>query len=149
MLLAAVERGGRVHVQPLATHSRDAIETALDGMLAPGAVAMTDGLPACRHFGAERTHLAVNHSRHEYARTDGDTGLRVHVNTAEGFNATMKRAVVGVFRWISRKHLVRYACETSFRWNRRTAEAPERLREMLRLACRRRLPYATLIGATG
>lgn len=35
MLLVAVERGGRVHVQPLATHSRDAIETALDGMLAP------------------------------------------------------------------------------------------------------------------
>jgi hypothetical protein len=71
-----------------------------------------------------------------------------HVNTAEGFNATMKRAVVGVFHRISRKHPVRYACETSFRWNRRATEAPERLREMLRLARGRCLPYAVLIGAT-
>jgi len=56
-------------------------------------------------------------------------------------------SIRGVFHWISRKHLVRYACETSFRWNRRAAEAPERLREMLHHACGRRLSYAALVGA--
>ncbi len=34
------------------------------------AVVMTDGLPAYKHFGAKHTHLAVNHSAREYARTD-------------------------------------------------------------------------------
>jgi len=65
--------------------------------------------------------LRVNHSAEEFARNDERTGLRAHVNTAESLHAILKRAIMGVWHWISDKHLGRYLSETVFHWNRRDA----------------------------
>jgi len=51
---------------------------------------MTDELPAYTGVGRE---YAAHHSDDEFAPTDG--GLRVHVNTAESFNAMLKRGIDG------------------------------------------------------
>jgi len=40
-------------------------------------------------------HHRVRHSDDEFTRTDGE--FRVHVNTAESFNAMLKRGIIGVF----------------------------------------------------
>ena len=61
-------------------------------------------------------HSHVNHSKHEYSRGD------VHNNTAESFNGNFKRAQIGVFHYMSDKHLLRYLNEFSFRWENRVAE---------------------------
>ena len=58
-------------------------------------------------------HHAVNHARREFVRGQW------HVNTVEGFFGLFKRAIVGVWHWISGKHLHRYANEHGFRWNHR------------------------------
>jgi hypothetical protein len=57
---------------------------------------------------------------------------RVHSNTAESFNATVKRAVIGVWHWMSNKHTDRYLTEVAFRWNERKADTNSRLETMLR-----------------
>jgi len=58
------------------------------------ATLMTDELPAYTGVGREyAAHHRVRHSDDEFARTDG--GLRVHVNTAESFNAMLKRGIDG------------------------------------------------------
>jgi hypothetical protein len=44
---------------------------------------------------------------------------KAHSNTAESWNARFKRAINGVWHWISIKHLDRYCTETAFRWNHR------------------------------
>ena len=62
-------------------------------------------------------HSHVNHSKHEYSRGD------VHNNTTESFNANFKRAQIGVFHYMSDKHLSRYLNEFSFRWENRVADA--------------------------
>ncbi len=79
---------------------------------------VTDELPAYSGVGREyAAHHRVRHSDDGFARTDGE--FRVHANTAESFNAMLKRAVVGVFHYVSAKHLHRYAIETAFQWNER------------------------------
>ena len=60
-----------------------------------------------------RAHSTVNHSEKEYARGD------VYNNTAESFSAILERAKLGVFHYISRKHLKRYLHEIGFRWDHR------------------------------
>jgi hypothetical protein len=149
LVLVAVERGGRVEAQVIATHSKAAIAQALEGKLDAAAVVMTDGLPAYKHFGAKHTHLAVNHSAREYARTDDKTGLRAHVNTVEAFNGSMRRAIIGVFHFISVKHLGRYASEASHRWNHRDTSVMERLSGMVRNGSGRVLPYGLLTAGGG
>ena len=61
-------------------------------------------------------HSHVNHSRREYSRGD------VHNNTAESFNSNFKRALIGVFHYVSEKHLSRYLNELAFRWENRVED---------------------------
>jgi len=63
---------------------------------------MTDSLPAYGFLGAQRQ--SVKHSSKEFVRTEAD-GSSVHVNTAESCHADLRRMVLGVHHWISRKHL--------------------------------------------
>jgi hypothetical protein len=58
-------------------------------------------------------HSHVNHSKGEYKRG------AAHSNTAESFSAMLERARMGVFHYISPKHLSRYLHEFSFRWEAR------------------------------
>lgn len=58
-------------------------------------------------------HSTVNHSAGEYARGNA------HSNTAESFASFFERTRVGVFHFISDKHLSRYLHEATFRWENR------------------------------
>jgi len=164
LVLVGAERGGKVVAKVIPTHGKEAIASALDGLLDPKATVMTDGLPAYpalgaakspEHIGKRQTHLAVNHSSREYARTDPTTGQRVHVNPAfraaeapgvESFNGFMRRAVVGVWHQISVKHLGRYASEATFRWNRKKDDVLARMQAMIRNGDGRLLSYRFLVG---
>lgn len=147
LLLVAAERDGDVFTRVIPTHGRKAVSEALKGVLDASAVVMTDGLPAYKHLGADRMHLSINHSQREYARTDADTGQRVHVNRVESFNGFLGRAVVGVFHFVSPKHLGRYAGEAAFRWNRRMTSCLDRMAFPVRNGAGRLLPYGFLTGA--
>jgi len=61
-------------------------------------------------------HDWLNHSQKEYARGEA------HNTKAESFNANLERAKLGVFHYMSKKHLARYLHEVCFRWNHRIAE---------------------------
>ncbi len=141
LLLVAAERGGEVATKVIPTHGKAAVAEALDGVLSADARAMTDGLPAYSHLGAERTHLSVNQSQREYARTDSATGHRV-----ESFSGFLGRAVVGAFHFVSPKHLGRYAGEAAFRWNRKADACLERMALLVRGGVGRTLPYRFLTG---
>lgn len=144
LMLVAAARGGKVVTKIIPTHSKAAIAEALDGVLDPGASVMTDGLPAYKHIGRIQPHISVNHSARQYARTNPQTGLRVHINRVEAFNGFMHRAVVGVWHQISVKHLGRYASETAFRWNRKAEACLPRMARMVRNGEGRLLPYDLL-----
>ena len=122
MAFTAVERGGKARMSVLATHSTEAIARFVFDWVARSAIISTDELPAYLGIGRMQAgHIRVNHSAEEFARDDARTGLRAHVNTAESLHALLKRAIVGVWHWISDKHLGRYLAETAFHWNNRGA----------------------------
>lgn len=120
LVLTMVERGGRVALERIASHSTWAIGRAAASHLAPEAVMVTDALPAYRRVAAGRSHLIVTHSDGEYVRRDpAGLGVDAHTNTAESVHGLIRRAVIGVWHWISPKHLDRYLDELAWRHNRR------------------------------
>ena len=147
LLLVAAQRGGDVVAKAISTHSRIAIGAALDGVMSADATVMSDGLPAYKHLGGDRPHLSVTHSVGEYARTDDLIGRRVHVNRVESFNAFLRRAIVGVWHWVSAKHLQRYAGETTFRWNHVNEICLDRMARLIRNGYGEHLPYVDLTAA--
>ncbi|MGH7090170.1 MAG: transposase [Stellaceae bacterium] len=65
----------------------------------------------------------------------------MHVNTAESWNALLKRSIYGSFHHISREHLSRYCDEVSFRWDRRGMDDTDRAAAAVKAGEGKRLTY--------
>ncbi len=81
----------------------------------------------------------MRHSR-EYVRG------QVHTNGMESFWATLKRGYVGVYHWMSVKHLRRYVNEFSSRHNNRPLDTEAQMMATVRGMDGKRLRYEDLIA---
>lgn len=96
---------------------------------------MTDAMRSYQGLEKEFAgHGVVDHSE-EYVR-----GI-VHTNFAESFFSLIKRAVLGTFHHISRKHMQRYLEEFDFRWNTRHETDDKRMVQAIKKAEGKRLKY--------
>jgi transposase-like protein len=117
-VFALVERKGGVRSHHMATVSARTLRPILNAHLKDSkkTALMTDGDGQYRilvdMFGS---HEFVNHSDGEYVRGN------VHTNTVEGYFATLKRGINGVYHHVSEAHLKRYLAEFDFRYNERSA----------------------------
>lgn len=122
LVLTMVERGGSAVMKRIETHSTEAIEAAARPHLDPFATLATDGLAAYGPVAAAtgRPHLVITHSTGEFVAHDPD-GVRppAHTNTAESLHNDLRRSVLGVWHWLSEKHLDRYLGEITWRRNRK------------------------------
>ena len=120
MAFTAVARAGEVRLTAILSHGTANLIAPVRRFVDPSAILATDELPAYLAIGRQHAgHITVNHSAGEFARKDERTGLRAHCNTAESVHALLKRAYVGVFHWVSGKHMDRYLREVEFHWNHR------------------------------
>jgi len=75
---------------------------------------ITDEHKAYYWLQARYRHQSVNHSKGEYKKGDN-----FHTNSLEGFWATMKRGIYGIYHHISSKYTQNYVNEFCFRYNNR------------------------------
>jgi len=136
-VMGIVERGGRLKLKVIGGSCfKDMVRQHVDS----SAVVVTDEHLGYRGLSQEFAgHESVNHSQGEYKRDDW------HTNTIEGAFSLLKRGYIGIYHWMSPKHLQRYCEEFSHRYNSRLITDPERFTLTLQRS-RRRLRYATLIA---
>ncbi|HWE72972.1 MAG TPA: IS1595 family transposase [Stellaceae bacterium] len=132
-----VERGGRVRATVMSQPIDGAIKRNIAKNVAQGTEMHTDEHKAYK--GIERItggmHFSVTHYLNEFAKED------IHNNTAESWNALLKRSIVGSFHHVSREHLSRYCDEVSFRWDRRSMDDSERTDAAIKGGEGKRLTY--------
>lgn len=131
------ERGGQVRAFPVEATDRDHLHAAVVQNVQRGSNLFTDCNPAYRGLPGF-THGAVKHSAGEFVR-----GI-IHTNGIESFWSLLKRGYVGVFHFMSVKHLFRYVNEFAGRENagHNTMAGIDRI---IAGAEGRRLDYRTLI----
>ena len=134
-----VEREGRARAVVLETPIDGALKRNIAANVAPGTHLHSDEHKG--YVGVEKLikggyHLSVTHGKGEYARGDG-----THINTAESWNALLKRSIVGSFHHVSREHLARYCDEVSFRWDRKDMDDTERTAQAIKGGEGKRLTY--------
>jgi transposase-like protein len=125
VVLALVERKGRVRAKPVKTISANELKGAIRKNVDKKSRIMTDELPSYKGIGKEFDggHKVVRHSKGQYVRgKDHD----IHVNEAESYFALLKSGIDGTFHHVSDKHLHRYCDEFSFRWDERKTTDGER-----------------------
>ncbi|NHQ75060.1 transposase [Roseovarius gahaiensis] len=127
----------REGIRVIASHGQTDIGLAARALVKTVGTFMTEALPAYSVLGTHRR--SVTHSTKEFARTDAD-GTSVHVNTAESCHADLRRMVLGVHHWISRKHLDRYLGDLAFRRSLRESDLLARLGAALTSPGRRIIP---------
>jgi transposase-like protein len=132
-----VEREGRARATMMEWPIDGAIKRNIVANVEKGTHLQSDEHKAYR--GTEKLiegeHSAVRHMIGEYEK-DG-----VHNNTAESWNALLKRSIYGSFHHISREHLSRYCDEVSFRWDRRDMNDTDRTAAAIKAAEGKRLTY--------
>lgn len=130
MVFAAIERGGDARSAVVVTASGAALDPLMFQWFDRDSILCTDELATYNWFGGKmKRHHKVTHSAGEYARTEG--AVRVHTNTAEGFFGLFKMALLGIHHAVSPKHMHRYVTEHTFRYNRRSHDAGERIARCL------------------
>ncbi len=113
-MLIAAQRHGPVRAVPINDEKASTVQPIVDQHIDKDCHLMSDGHRTYISIGKTfSAHSYVNHSSGEYAR--GDT----HSNTAESFASFFERTRVGVFHFMSDKHLSRYLHEATFRWDNR------------------------------
>lgn len=134
-VVTLVERGtGRVRAFPMPRVTANNLDAAINALVEPNAMMMTDDFSAYAKLGREN-HQAVNHSKDEYVRGD------VHTNTVEGFFSLLKRGITGVYHHVGRGHLNRYCDEFSFRYENRKMSDGKRTALVVAGAEGKRLTY--------
>ena len=99
---------------------------------------MTDEYKSYRKLDMAYKHNFIAHSEFQYVKDD------IHTNTIEGFFSLLKRSILGIYHFVSPKHIEKYLAESTFRYN--TKEETEENRFNLLLDnCNGRITYNGLI----
>lgn len=138
VVMGFVEREGRLRFQVV--EGRGKIKQAVLETVCTSAELLTDTSGVYK--GMEKvypSHQVIDHAGGEYVRG------KVHTNTIEGAFSLLDRGIIGIYHFVSVKHLQKYVDEFAFRYNTRKENECSRFNLLLR-NCDQRLTYQTLIA---
>lgn len=112
-VLGMVERKGNVIARVIKNTSQKEITPKIIEFVERNAILYTDEWHGYNTVDKMYFHFCVDHGRGQY-------GIgRVNTNTIEGFWTLLKRGYIGIYHYMSPKHLQRYVNEFVFRYNTR------------------------------
>jgi len=124
-VVSVLQRGGRVQSRHVEQVTADNLKEMVNSMIDENAHVMTDSSTVLeKAFLGRRTHSQVNHRDKEYVRYED--GLCITTNAIEGYFATLKRGINGVYHHVGKQHLHRYLSEFDFRYNSRKEKDGDR-----------------------
>src|SRR5713101_1310487 len=116
-VVSVLQRGGRVQSRHVARVTAENLQPMIQQMVAEDAHVMTDSSSVLMGALMTHKHDQVNHKAKEYVRYED--GVCISTNTIEGYFATLKRGINGVYHHVGKQHLHRYLSEFDFRYNSR------------------------------
>ena len=110
--------------------------------IATDSVIMTDSATTYTNIGKQFAyHGTVDHSKKEYVKEDV-----IHTNTIEGSFSLLDRMIIGIYHFVSPKHLQAYCNESAYRYNTRKITDPQRFEHAVKMCGNSRLTYQKLIN---
>jgi len=140
MVFGILERQGKVFTQVVPANDGKVLKPIILDKVKEGAIVMTDGFGAYKGLDKLKgfQHEVVNHHQGEYFREG------FHTNSIEGYWSIFKRGIIGIYHYVSPKHLHRYCDEFTYRYNTRHITDNDRFISALTNADGVRLKYTEL-----
>lgn len=141
-VVGMVERDGKLVAKKVKTTAAKYLTPEIIKTIKEAATLYTDEWGGYSGLDRLYNHLFVKHNSGEYVNDD------IYTNTIEGFWSLLKRGIVGIYHFVSRKHLQYYVDEFVFRYNTRKFDTEKaRFDYFLTAISTKYLPYKTLIAA--
>lgn len=137
-VLGILQRDGSVYAKKVYSASHEYILPVIYSRVQEGATIYTDNWPAYQMLDVKYDHYVIDHSKGKYVNG------RIHTNGIEGFWSQLKRGIVGIYHYVSYKHLNAYCNEFAYRYNTRKVSDPERFRASLKRSQGKRIKYREL-----
>ena len=136
-----VERKGKVVAKVVKSTAAKYLLPEIVKTIKESATVFTDEWVAYNNINKLYDHFIIKHKEKEYVNGD------IYTNTIEGFWSLFKRGIVGIYHFVSKKHLQKYVDEFVFRYNTRTfATETARFEYLLNNVLNKYLSYKTLIA---
>jgi transposase-like protein len=141
-VIGIMHQSGYVTTKVIQNVRQESLAPFIREKVKPGAILVTDEWQPYKHLDGEYKHVIINHAGGTYGRG------AFHTNTIEGFWSIFKRGYVGIYHYMSRKHLSRYFDEYTKRYNTRKLTDGERF-ELTLTKLEGRLSYKMLVHGQG
>ncbi|MCL2187966.1 MAG: IS1595 family transposase [Defluviitaleaceae bacterium] len=128
-VVGIVERGGKLNAKKVDNVQNNTLTKEVIGCVKESANLYTDEWIGYRGLDKMYKHSIVHHGNGEYVNGDA------HTNTLEGFWSLLKRGIIGIYHFVSKKHLQNYVDEFVFRYNTRQRSEGGRLNYLLSNMC--------------
>lgn len=139
-MFGLLERGNKVIAGKVPVAQGVILKPIIYNKVKSGSIVVSDGFGAYRGIDKYYGHIVVNHEIGEYVRGS------FHTNTIEGFWSLFKRGIIGIYHYVSPKHIDRYCDEFSYRYNYRKFSQDNVVRNAMLQSEGRRLKYKDLIA---
>ena len=125
VVFGALERQGKVYASVIERPTISELYPHIFKAIDKTATIYSDELTSYKSLKRVYDHQFIKHNRSQYV--DG----RIHTNTIEGFWSLMKRGIIGIYHFTSKKHLQKYVDEFVFRYNTRDLITEDRFNLLL------------------
>jgi transposase-like protein len=142
-VVGLLERDGRVLTFVVPSTDADILQPIMVEYVDKDALVITDAYKSYNGLADLYEHVSVKHTEGNY-KTDS----HFHTNNIENFWSTFKRGIIGIYHYVSPKHLHRYTNEFGYRYNNRKDSGVGKFHSSVQKASGRRLTYEKLIGRT-
>lgn len=114
-VIGLIERGGKVLTFVAENTDAETLHQIIENNVIDGATIVTDSYKSYHGIGATYNHVIVKHEDGGYVTYEGDN--QFHTQNIENFWSQLKRGYIGIYHYMSPKHLHRYCNEFAVRYN--------------------------------
>ena len=136
-VVSILQRDGSVRSRHFERVTMDNLRPMIEEVIDKSAHIMTDSATLLEAAPLGHKHSKVNHSIKEYVRYED--GVCVTTNSVEGYFATLKRGIHGVYHHVGKEYLDQYLREFDYRHNIRKLNDDERFDVAVRKTSGKRL----------
>lgn len=137
-VLGMIERKGNLVAKVVTDTKTETLTPEVIKAVKDTALVITDEWLGYKSLKRFYDHSFVKHNEGEYVNG------RVYTNTIEGFWSLLKRGIIGIYHFTTRKHLQKYVDEFVFRYNTREDSTRNRFNTLL-CNLENRITYKELI----
>lgn len=141
-VVGLIEKGGRVMTFVTQDTSAETLTQIIDNNVCEGATIVTDAYKSYSTIGNAYNHITVKHEEGGYIVEQN--GNKFHTQNIENFWSQLKRGYIGIYHYMSPKHLHRYCNEFATRYNLRNETNISRFLFVVRNADNPKVTYKLL-----